>query len=194
MNDFEYAYPKEIKLGDGRRITLSDEERKDEEYFAIVVPPQKVEAVVDVLQEEGFTKASPAWNKGEAYGLSKVVDEPWEMHVRLYRDGSIYSHIEVRRDYFEHLDTRYIWPLIDEMIIYVRKVTEAFIIFHNRTKQLVRKIISKVRLKINHPTSRTEWKPVVVVVESVAIGAAIGLAVVGIVELIDYLTRKKEDD
>ena len=181
-------------MNDGTRISLSELERKDEEYFAIVVPPQQVGRVVDILRQEGFTKASPAWNKGEKYGLSKVVEEPWEMHVHLYSDGSIYSHIEVRRDYFENLDTRYIWPLIDEMIRYVRRVTDAFMIFHNKSKQLVRRVVSKVRLRIKHPTSRTEWKPVVEVVEYVGIGVAIGLAIVGIVELIDYLSRKKEKE
>ncbi|MEM0134964.1 MAG: hypothetical protein QXU18_07030 [Thermoplasmatales archaeon] len=191
MNAFQYEFPNEIELNNGQRLTLSANERKDEKYFAVVVSPEKISEVVSVLRGDGFTNAWPAWNKGEAYSLSKVIDEPWEMHVRIYSDGSIYSHVEVRRDYIEHLDTRYIWPLIDEITGYVQRVTDAFMIVHTRTKQLVKRVISKVRVRISPPTSKTEWKPAVEVIGVIAVTA---LVTYGIVKLIDYLNGEMEED
>lgn len=190
MNAFQYEYPNEIELNDGSRIKLTESERKDEEYFTVVVSPSKVEHIVAALRKDGFRDAWPAWNKGEAYGLSKVVDEPWEMHVRLYSDGSIYSHIEIQRDYFEHLDTRFTWPLIDEITRYLQRATDAYMIVHTRSRQMVKRIISKVKIRITPPLSRTEWKPVA---EVVGIIAATAIVSYGIAKLLDYLSDRKEE-
>lgn len=40
------------------------------------------------------------------YGLRKVLDKVWELHVRLYDDGFIYSEGEARRKYLENLSDR----------------------------------------------------------------------------------------
>ncbi len=189
MCEFEYEYPNEIELDNHQRLTLSNNDIKDEKYFTLMVLPEKINDVVNILRKNGFTDASPAWDKGEAYSLSKVVKEPWEMHVRLYNNGSIYSHIEVRRDYFEHLDTRYVWPLIDEIAKYIQRATDAFVIVHTRTKHPVKRIISKKKLRVSPPASRTQWKPTVEIIGVIAVTT---LATYGIMKLLDYIFGEKE--
>lgn len=111
MLNFEYEYPEKIVLDDGQEITLGNEDFKNERLLAIVIPSDKVWVFANFLYNKGFTDARPAWGQDERYSLSRIINDPWELHLRIYENGRVFPHIEVRRDYFQHLDNNYIWPV-----------------------------------------------------------------------------------
>ena len=189
MTNFNYDYPKEIELDDGQRITLSQDDMKNERYLAIVIPSNFVEKLVSNLENNGFSDAVPSWNQGEKYGLSKVMNNTWELHMRIFANGHIFPHIEVRRDYFEHLDENYIWPVYDEAVNLVSGVTDAIATLHIKTNQWVRRIVTKAQVTLSPPSNLTEWKPVAYFGAGVAAGA---LLTVGILKLIEYWDTNKK--
>ena len=191
MNNFEYEYPEKIELDDGQEITLSQEDMKDERYIAIVLPSDKVDYFANFLKTQGFKDATPAWDQGEKYGLSKIIYDPWEMHIRIFENGQIYSHIEVRRDYFEHLDERYIWPVYDEPIKLVKQVTDAIGTLHVKSGEWVRRVITKARVTLSPPSKVTEWRPVAAFAGGIVVGASIAIGLIKLLEYLDELKKRK---
>ncbi len=189
MIDFEYEYPKRIKLKDKEEIELTDDEIKDESSFAIVIPRAKIDPFDFYLCHNGFSDAFPAWPKGEKYGLSKVVRDPWEIHIRIFENGRIYPHVEVRRDYLEHLDTYYVRPVFFEIIDYVKAVTDAFGLLYVKKNQWVSSIETKVKMILRPPESRTEWKPIVYTAVFASSAFLLGWSLAKLLESLD-----KEND
>lgn len=189
MNKFVYEYPKTVELKNGTKVDFDLNDMKNERMLAIVIASEMVDSFSNYLFSQGFQQAVPAWKQGETIGVSKVVTDPWEMHIRIFSNGYIYSHIEVRRDYFEHLDERYIWPLYDEPLALVSKVTGAFGIMHLKSKQWVGRVITKTRMSISPPSSLTEWKPIATAVGVIVAGAALGYA---LAKLLDYLSEDSD--
>ncbi len=186
MNDFNYEYPETLTLDDGETVVLDKEEMKDERMLAIVIPREKVWSFASFLYDRGFSEATPAWNQGEEFGLSRIIDDPWEIHIRIYRNGRIFPHVEVRRDYFQHLDEKYIWPVYYEAMKYVDEFTDEHGLFYLKTKKWVTGIVTKAKSRLIGPDGLTEWKPVVSFVSGLAAGA---LLVYGLSKLFESLAE-----
>lgn len=189
MVDFEYEYPETLELVSGQEIVLTQNDLKDERTLAIVIPQSKTWEFASFLYDRGFSNAEPAWYQGEKYGLSRIIKDPWEMHVRIFENGYIYPHIELRRDYLEHLDQRYTWPVYDEIMEYVKRFTDSFGLVYLKTDQWVQKIVTKAKVVLSPPKSLTEWKPVVYFAGGMAAGVAL---TIGLVKLFEYLGKDKE--
>ncbi len=100
----EIRWPKRIYLEDGREIVLDNEEEILSHRLACLISKKDVEKTFKLLREHGF-KRVPALPLGEKYSLAKIVKEPFELHVRIFRSGLILSEIEIARKYVEHMYT-----------------------------------------------------------------------------------------
>jgi len=132
----------------------------------IAIPLLYEAQLIQALTTDGFTPAVPSINKGEKYGLSKKLENDLEWHIRAYVTSDailLESEIELSRDYLEHLNTQS-RPYYSAL---GRLLPEQGIPFWQ-----VRQAPPDPQLLLL-PTSRTPWKPLVVV-------AGLTLAVVGL--------------
>lgn len=189
MTKFIYDYPKEIELDDGQKINISESDMKNERYFALVIPNDFIDKLALHLQDNGFGEAFPSWDQGEKYGLSKVINDTWELHIRIFENGHIFPHIEIRRDYFEHLNEGYIWPVYYEAVNLIREVTDANATLHIKTNHFVRRIVTKVPVTLSPPSKLNEWKPFAYFGVGVATGI---LLTIGTLKLKEYLDNNKK--
>ncbi|NPA23626.1 MAG: hypothetical protein GXO23_04960 [Crenarchaeota archaeon] len=100
----EIKWPKRVYLEDGREVTLDSEEEIMSHRLACLISKYDVDKVYKALRELGFRRV-PALPLGEKYSLAKIVREPFEMHIRVFKIGLILSEIEISRKYVEHLYT-----------------------------------------------------------------------------------------
>ncbi|WP_061950848.1 hypothetical protein [Acidiplasma cupricumulans] len=114
-------FPKRITLENNISLEITKDKVKDEELFALLVPEERVDEVVNYLKKnEGFSSALPSFDKGEDYGISRILIPPWELHMRIYNYciipgmAKINAHIEIARKYLQHLNFRYVQPVIYE--------------------------------------------------------------------------------
>lgn len=160
MENFVYSYPVKLLLENGTSLALTRDDMKDERYLAIRIPESSIDPLSDRLKSVGFRKAVPSWDQGETYGLSKPVNGTWEMHVRVFPDGSIYSHVEIRRDFFQHLNERYVWPVYDEALELARAVAANVRTVHVKSDSQVSRILAREKVTLAPPSRLTGWKPV----------------------------------
>lgn len=191
IKNLEVYYPSYITLQGGKRVHLSKKDILDEEYFSLLVPTKVIDEIATKLKnEEGFKDAFPAFDKGEDYSVSKVLLNPWELHIRLYHDsiqnqfGKIQAHIEVSREYLEHFHL--VQPVIYEPFEFYRKVFSEFVVWCNPYGNWVSSIDENYKITLQGPNSLTPWKPIVVTVAAVGIFA-------GILYAIDKLSKPKKD-
>lgn len=189
--NLEVYYPRYITLQDGKRVYIPKDNIQDEDYFSLLVPTGKIDEIASKLKiEEGFKNAVPAIPKGEDYSISKVILNPWELHLRLYHDstqppfGKIQGHFEVSREYFEHFLA--VQPVIYEPFEFYRKFYSNFVIWCNPYNNWVSSIDENYKISLQGPNTLTPWKPVVATVAAVGIFA-------GIIYAIDKLSGPKED-
>lgn len=187
--NLEIFYPRYVTLADGRRVLIDETLSKNEELFALLVPIGNIDKIAKHLTaNEGFTSASPAIPKGEKYSLSRIISHPWELHIRLFERspldyfGSLYAHVEVSREYFEHLS--FVQPVIYEPFEYYRMVYPQFHVYSNIHQNWISSIDENYRYKLKTPQNLTEWKPVVTTV------AVTGI-ILGVLYAIDKLTEPK---
>ncbi len=100
----EIRWPKKIYLEDGRKLVLDSEEEIMGHRLACLISRDDVERTYKLLKEQGF-KRVPALPLGERYSLAKIIKEPFELHIRIFRSGLILSEVEISRKYVEHLYT-----------------------------------------------------------------------------------------
>jgi len=100
----EIRWPKRIYLEDGREIVLDSEEEIMGHRLACLISREDVDKTYKILREHKFRRV-PALPLGEKYSLAKIVHEPFELHIRIFRTGLILSEVEVARKYVEHVYT-----------------------------------------------------------------------------------------
>ena len=100
----EIRWPKRICLEDGRELVLDNDEEILSHRLACLISREDVDKTFKILREQGF-KRVPALPLGEKYSLAKIIREPFELHVRIFRSGLILSEIEIARKYVEHMYT-----------------------------------------------------------------------------------------
>ena len=189
MTEFTYEYPKEIELENGDIIRLEESDMKDERLLAIIIPAEETWGFASYLYEHGFKDAQPSWFQGEKYGLSRIVNDPWELHIRIFENGYLFPHIEIRRDFTQHLNDKYVWPVYFEAMRYVYQFTNRNDLVYLKTNQRVMRIVTKTSVKLTPPSELTEWKPWVYFGIGIAAGA---LTTYGAFKLKEYLDRENE--
>ncbi len=154
-NPLTLKLPKKIQLYDGKMVSLNDNEMKNERNFCLKVPPTCVDSIVSSLIKFGFKRPSLTFKMGEKYSLSKVILFPWELHIRVYDNGCIYSHIEIYRKYIQHL-LGYTFPYIEgtySLISNVRKVELTY------KDAKLKKILEYKTFRLKSPSFLLPWKP-----------------------------------
>ncbi len=54
------------------------------------------------LREDGFTDPPQLVKERQIFGLSKELDDVWQLHIRGFEDGRLQAEVEVRWIYIEH--------------------------------------------------------------------------------------------
>lgn len=162
---YETYIPRKFVLDGGKVISLTaieiENELIKEPLFLSHVPPQKIDDLYNYLKDEiVFEDAIPSLPKGEKYGIRKKIGYPWEVHLRLYSDGSIMSEVEVQREYIEHLGEKRLF-IIYEPFDFYKGFYDKLHIFYKPEKKWVVNIIDNFRVKLTPPKSLTPWKPVI---------------------------------
>ncbi len=159
-------FPKHIELKDNISVYIDSATMKDEESFSLLIPENKLDMIIQFLRaQRGFSNATPSFNHGEDYGISKVIKGPWELHLRIYGDSyfpgysRIQAHIEIARRYFQHLNFNYVQPVIYEPYRFYKSIFNEFILAY-KTRYMVKNINENYWLKIMNPELLIPWSPV----------------------------------
>ena len=111
------------------------------------------------------------------------------MHIRIFENGFLFPHIEIRRDFTQHLNDKYVWPVYFEAMEYVYSFTDKYDLLYLKTNKRVIRIVTKTSVKLTPPSKLTEWKPLVYFGIGVVAGA---LTAYGVFKLKEYLDRENE--
>ena len=166
--DYVTYLPRTVELEDGSRAILAEEEVLRGVY-RLYVPKSLIDKLYDYLQRKGFSNTIPSFPKGEKYSLSKIIEPPWELHIRIYHNGFIEAEVEVSRDYFEHLDSNYRVPVIYEAYEYYREFYNKLHIYDTNREKWVIRVIDHYQVAVKHPETLTPWKPVIVTAVIIAL-------------------------
>jgi len=154
--------PRRFILEDGTEATLTardvEERLTRETLFLLWVPC--IDTVYSHLVRQGFEKAVPAKSKGEKYSLRKPLDNTWELHLRLYREGYIEAEVEVRREYLEHLTAGKRLNVVYEAYEYYREAYNKLHIKYTPADKWITKILDHLNVKLRPPNTLTPWKPI----------------------------------
>ena len=127
-----------------------------------------LQTVKDVLIQEGFSGTIlQAIEPGQVFGLVRKQDDIWEMHGRGFVDGRLESHIEISRDYFEHLSEGNRRDATPELI----QILDAYQISYQTKGSL-----PQMEVILYPPKQLTPWKPLA--------------AILGILGLLYWLGKK----
>lgn len=162
-------FPKNIRLSNSANIVISKEKAKDEESFSLLIPENKTDSIVNYLKNHaGFKNAIPSFDKGEDYGISKIIKPPWELHLRIYNSSNfpnfskIYSHIEIARKYIEHLNFKYVQPVVYEPFKFYKNVFSELIIAYE-SRYIVQDINENYWFRVLNPVKLTPVSPVSII-------------------------------
>jgi hypothetical protein len=148
--------PSRFELNDGETVSLKNEDLVKERTFCLRVSPKHVDDLASSLFRVGFKKPSLSFRMGEKYSLSKVLIFPWELHMRIYDNGCIFSHIEVQRKYIQHL-LGYVLPSLEESFSIISKFQDVEINYELDKK--LRKVLEYSVFKLNAPRFLLPWQP-----------------------------------
>ncbi|MEM0139570.1 MAG: hypothetical protein QXZ44_03035 [Ferroplasma sp.] len=177
--NLEILYPKDITLNGGRKLHIREEDISNEKFFSLLVPSARIDDIaISLKREGGFRDAIPSFPKKEDYSISKIIQEPWELHIRLYHSsempyfGKIHAHFEISRQYFQHLSI--VQPAIYEPFKFYEKIYDKFLLWCNPEKNWVSSIDGNYRIALQKTGSLTPWKPVITA--AIAAGAFAGIS------------------
>ncbi len=154
-------FPKNIRLSNNVNLSIPKEKAKDEESFSLLIPENKTDAIVNYLKNHaGFKNAIPSFDKGEEYGISKIIKAPWELHLRIYSSSyfpdfsKIYAHVEIARKYVEHLNFKYVQPVVYEPFKFYKDVFSELIIAYE-SKHIVEHVNENYWFRVLNPAKLT---------------------------------------
>ncbi|WP_337860126.1 hypothetical protein [Ferroplasma sp.] len=167
-------FPKNIQIKD-HNVYIDRETVRNEESFALLVPENKSDMIIHYLKSHrGFSNANPSFDHGEDYGISKIIKPPWELHIRLYVDSYFYgyskmlAHIEIARKYLQHLNFKYVQPVIYEPFRYYKSVFDEFMLAYS-SRFMVESIVDNYWFRLINPESLIPWSPVALAKTSINI-------------------------
>ncbi len=163
MTAYVTNIPAKFILESGREVTLTIEDIEEKltrnMLFKLWVPD--IEPIYKHLTKEcGFTNAIPSIPKGEKYNLRKVLNNVWELHIRLYSDGFIDAEVEVRREFLEHLTPKRL-NVVYEAFQFYRDVYDKLHIFYVPENEWIIEIKENFQVKLQEPNTLTPWKPII---------------------------------
>lgn len=174
---YESYVPRRFVLDSGEVVTLPAEVVEDslvkEPLFLLWVPSRLIEVLHAHLLKMGFEEAFPSLPKGEVHSVRRLLEDPWELHLRIYADGFIESEVEVRREFVEHLGDRRMYVVYEAFEFY-RDLYDTFHVYYRPSGKWVVKVLENFRVRVRPPQSLTPWKPVVA---GVAALATVGLLI-----------------
>lgn len=166
-------FPKNIQIKDNKSIHIDRNTVKDEESFSLLIPENKSDMVIQYLKtHRGFANATPSFDHGEDYGISKIIKAPWELHMRVYNDSyfpgysKMLAHIEIARKYVQHLNFKYVQPVIYEPYRYYKSVFGEFILAY-RSRYMVENISENYWFRLMNPELLIPWSPAALLKTSV---------------------------
>jgi hypothetical protein len=176
---YELLYPRRILLEDGTEVVISEEEQKQEDTLLVYVPRKN--EFKDFLITQGFNVQPFSTPMGEEFSLSKIVAQPWEHHIRIFKDGFIRSHVKISREYLQHLSSNVNVrsPVVYETLEYVLAFMGKAHLKHNSSGKWVSHVLDDYRVRLEAPDQLTSWRPLV----------TLGLAL-GAVGILAYLLGK----
>ncbi|MEM0139795.1 MAG: hypothetical protein QXZ44_04200 [Ferroplasma sp.] len=161
MSNVTIKFPKRIELENGKIIDIERDRINDEKLFFMIYPEKYTDKIAINLIENGFHDATPSIYKGEKYSMSKQLQFPWEIHLRLFDytkgTGSMYAHIEIARKYFEHLFL--IQPSVYEAFPFYKDVYNRFKVVYGPENSIVKKVKSHYSIVLEPPDNLIEWMP-----------------------------------
>ena len=143
------------------------------DVFVIRVPQDEVDHAARELIRRGFKPTLLALNKGERYSLTMRIEPPWEIHVRVFPDGTIGSEVEVSRDYLQHL----VGPrfnVVYEIYELLRGVSNDRRICVKPLGRCVSDVIENIGIELRAPKSLIPWKPLVAAASLMALIPVMG--------------------
>jgi len=167
LSEYTTYLPGHFKLRSGDEVLLTPEELR-KNPFRLWIPEEYVEEVAETLLKKKFEEAKLSISKGELYSLRKKIDPPWEIHVRIFRDGLIESEVEVQREYLEHLGRKKV-PVVYEVFEYYEDVYDKLHIIYLPRRDWIVEIENHYEVKISPPSTLTKWEPIVVTVLAMGI-------------------------
>ncbi len=179
MRELEILIPRDVELDDGTRIMVSEDEARrtaPEHVFELWVPRERIEDVVSELRRQGFEDAWLSVSFGEKYSLRLKIFEPWEVHVRIFDDGSMVSEIEISREYIEHL-TSVRLPVLYDVYYFYRRAYPSLHIRYRPVNRWVKQVYSHYKFVMTPPTTGTPWIPILTGIVGFAFGALLGYVI-----------------
>lgn len=176
---YELLYPRRILLEGGTEVVISEEEQKQEDTLLVYVPRKN--EFKDFLITQGFNVQPFSTPMGKEFSLSKIVAQPWEHHIRIFKDGFIRSRVEISREYLQHLSSNVNVrsPVVYETLEYVLAFMGKAHLKHNSSGKWVSHVLEDYRVRLEAPDQLTSWRPLV----------TLGLAL-GAVGILAYLSGK----
>ena len=165
-----------VRLSDGSRyriplnVIMNGLQRN---IFVIRVPQDEVDYAAEELIRRGFRPTILAVNKGEKYSLAMRVEPPWEIHARVFPDGTIESEVEVSRDYLQHL----IGPrfnVVYETYDLLRDVIGDKRICIKPLGRCISDVIENIGIELRAPKPLIPWKPLVAIASMIALTQVMG--------------------
>ena len=167
-----------VKLNDGSRyrIPLNVIMRGlQNNIFVIKVPQDEVNYAAEELIRRGFKPTMLAVNKGERYSLAMKVKPPWEIHTRIFPDGTIESEVEVSRDYLQHL----IGPrfnVVYEAYDLLRGIPDDKRICIKPLGRCISDVVENIGIELKSPKALIPWRPLIFMASLIALTSIIGKA------------------
>ena len=163
LNKLNVKFPKHVLLEDKTRVKIENNMMGNENLFSLLYPEKYTDNIAINLIKHGFKDATPSIFKGERYSMSREVEFPWEIHLRLfnYKEyyGKISAHVEISRKYFEHLFI--IQPVVYEPFQYYQSIYKTFKVLYEPENKVVSKFIDNYNVELIPPDNLIEWMPVV---------------------------------
>lgn len=161
MRLYETLIPQKFVLDNGKIVSLTskDVESMKEPLFLIYIPKSPQE-IYEYLKGRGFVDAKLAVKKGEVFSLRRLLDHPWELHVRIYKNGFVDGEVEVRREFIEHLSRRRLF-VVYEIYDHVKDICNLHILYKPEGRWVVR-IETNFVVRLDPPEKLTPWKPLVI--------------------------------
>ncbi|BAB67694.1 hypothetical protein [Sulfurisphaera tokodaii] len=150
MDEISIRLPKKVIYDDGTSEILPKDYVKAEGNLRLYT--NDIKRLLRDLKGSGFKETLLEIRKGEKYSLSKKIGV-WEIHVRIYQDGFIDSHLELSREYFQHLS----FPSVS--FAYELQLMLPYLELYNHNKRILR-VEEFYEEKLTSPKHVIPWKPV----------------------------------
>ncbi|BCU69853.1 hypothetical protein [Stygiolobus caldivivus] len=144
--------PKRVVYSDNTSEVLAKDYVKAEGNLRLFT--KDVQKFLRDLKSRGFKETALEIRKGESYSLTKRIGV-WEVHVRIYPDGFVDPHLEVSREYFQHLNSPSVSFAYELMLMF------PYLELYNHGKRVVR-VEGVYEEKLSPPSHLVPWKPVTI--------------------------------